>query len=77
MKRLMMLVILVGLVLSGCASTTSTKWCKPGATKDSFIRDRRDCQEKTATSGTGMTHERKDYWINCMKIEKGWSECTK
>jgi hypothetical protein len=76
MKRLMMLVILVGLMLSGCASTTSAKWCKPGATEEDLISDSRYCREKVALLRTGTQQDRWDFWSRCMKTEKGWSRCT-
>jgi len=73
MKKLMISVILISLMLFGCAST---KWCKPGATQADFERDKYDCQKKTRTSNPGIVPENLEPYFNCMKIEKGWSKCT-
>ena len=73
MKKRLMLVILVGLMLSGCAST---KWCKPGATQNDFTRDKYDCDMKTRSGSSQMMLVDLDLWFDCMKIEKGWSRCT-
>ncbi len=75
MKRLMIAVVFVGLILSGCASATGPKWCKPGATSDDYVRDRSDCHG--ALRGTGkIKHDFKFFMSQCLK-EKGWSECKK
>jgi uncharacterized protein YceK len=73
MKRLMIVVVFVGLILSGCASTTGPKWCKQGATSDDYRRDRFDCRESLL--GTGKLKHDPNFFISqCLK-EKGWSKC--
>ena len=80
MKRLMMLIILISMILSGCASTEGSKqYCKPGATQTDFQRDRQDCINKTRDSGfigSMSTQQKTDYYNKCMETEKGWSKCT-
>jgi hypothetical protein len=77
MKRLMMLIILISMILSGCASTE--QYCKGGATQTDFQRDRQDCINKTRDSGfigSMSTQQKTDYYNKCMETEKGWSKCT-
>jgi hypothetical protein len=86
MKRPMIIVILVLLMLSGCASTGIVKdgywawghqWCKEGATESDFERDSIDCQRKaTAESGSSTVSQMVDYRMKCIS-ERGWGDCLK
>lgn len=73
MKKLMILVILLGLMVSGCAGA---KWCKDGATQSDFQRDKYECDIKTKSGSSQMMLIDLDLWFDCMKIEKGWSRCS-
>ena len=86
MKRPMMIVILVLLMLSACASITANRtkgfgvdgvqWCKQGVTESDFDRDSIDCRYKglAEISGSAGSSQMRDYRIKCM-TEKGWGEC--
>ena len=37
----------VALILGGCAAAQPTRWEKPGATQEAFMRDRFVCLQKT------------------------------
>jgi uncharacterized protein YceK len=73
MKRLMIVVVFVGLILSGCASTTGPKLCKQGATSDDYTRDRFDCSESLRPTGK-LKANYKFFMSQCLQ-EKGWSKC--
>jgi hypothetical protein len=76
----MIVVVFVGLILSGCASTTGpktghqdTKLCKQGATSDDYTRDRFDCSESLRPTGK-LKANYKFFMSQCLQ-EKGWSKC--
>lgn len=73
MIKIITLIMALGLMVSGCAST---KWCKPGATQSDFQRDKYDCDIKTKSGSSQMMLVDLDLWFDCMKIEKGWSRCS-
>lgn len=73
MNKLFIGMIVLGLMISGCANT---KWCKPGATQADFRRDKYDCDIKTKSGSSQMMLVDLDLWFDCMKIEKGWSRCS-
>lgn len=73
MEKLMILVIVIGLTVSGCASS---KLCKTGATHMDFEKDKYDCDMKTRSGSGQMLLVDLDHWFNCMRIEKGWSKCS-
>ena len=71
---LVILLILVSLMLSGCASTA--EYCKTGATNADFQRDRQDCRSKTREMSGTLSMTESDYYDYCMTEGKGWKKCA-
>jgi len=71
MKRLVILLAVVGVLLTGCAS----KWCHATKGPQEFEQDKYDCTMKTRSGSAEMMLVDFDHRINCLKFEKGWYKC--
>ena len=73
MLKVVTLLILLG-VLSGCASSASDEWAKPGGTKEQANKDSADCLFDAQTmrgAGAAMTVDQVQY-RQCM-VNKGYT----
>ena len=74
------LVVAALVLLTGCASSSSSQWTKAGATEQQVNRDTADClaQAQIVTSGPSgpRTEIQQDRYRRCM-VDRGYAEAPR